>query len=372
MKPVVRLEQNGSAADLARVVEVLLMKSSEPHETGLIHVFFEWALELTEQMVPLGAGWTASPGAGRTGPPDAGRTVPPDAGRTVPPSAGLPPVQTLEELQIVLTEAAEKWPKQWRQKGIEQGVKLGIERVLAHERELLRRQAALRFGAETASRVSHAVERIAKPDGLAAAGEWIVRAETGDELVARLTRHMAPYRPARRYHVVYGHVAEDDLPGGNLMTAVVRLEKSGSAADLIPVVEALRARLSDPREAALRRVFLDWVFQLAERLVPSGGGVPAVRTLDELKMKLVDRVAEWPEHWFQEGVEQGLAQQRALLGRQAALRFGGGAASRVSEAVERIAEPENLAAAGDWLVRAQTGDELVARLMQLAEGRDAA
>ena len=372
MKPVVRLEQNGSAADLARVVEVLLMKSSEPHETGLIHVFFEWALELTEQMAPPGAGWTAPLGAGRTAPPDAGWTVPPDAGRTVPPSAGLPPVQTLEELQIVLTEAAEKWPKQWRQKGIEQGVKLGIERVLAHERELLRRQAALRFGAETASRVSHAVERIAKPEGLAAAGEWIVRAETGDELVARLTQHMAPYRPARRYHVVYGHVAEDDLPGGNLMTAVVRLEKSGSAADLIPVVEALRARLSDPREAALRRVFLDWMFQLAERLVPSGGGVPAVRTLDELKMKLVDRVAEWPEHWFQEGVEQGLAQQRALLGRQAALRFGGGAASRVSEAVERIAEPEGLAAAGDWIVRAETGDELAARLMQLAEGRDAA
>ena len=100
-------------------------------------------------------------------------------------------------------------------------------------------------------------------------------------------------------------------------------------------------------------------------------------------MTLVERAAEWGNQWRQEGVEQGieqgvkqgieqgLAHERALLRRQAALRFGAAAASRVSEAVERIAEPEALAAAGDWIVRAETGDELVARVTQLAEGRDA-
>ena len=91
-------------------------------------------------------------------------------------------------------------------------------------------------------------------------------------------------------------------------------------------------------------------------------------------MTLVERAAEWGNQWRQEGVEQGvkqgLAQQRALLRRQAALRFGAETASGVSEAVERIADPESLAAAGDWIVRAESGDELVARLMQLAEGRD--
>jgi hypothetical protein len=182
------------------------------------------------------------------------------------------------------------------------------------------------------------------------------------------------------------HLAEDDLPGGNLVTSVVRLEQSGSNEDLVRVVDALEAKLSDPRDAALRRVFLDWVRQLAERLAPAGTGLPPVQTLEELKMTLVERVAEWPKQWLQEGIEQGvkqgieqgvkqglergLAQQRALLRRQAALRFGAATASRVSRAVERIADPEGLAVAGDWIVRAADGDELVARLTRLAEGRD--
>ena len=97
-------------------------------------------------------------------------------------------------------------------------------------------------------------------------------------------------------------------------------------------------------------------------------------------MTLDERVAEWPKQWLQEGIEQGvkqgieqgLAHERALLSRQAALRFGDDVASRVSDALGRIADLARLAVAGDWIVRADTGDELVARLTQLAEGRDAA
>ena len=228
---------------------------------------------------------------------------------------------------------------------------------------------------------------------------WRSAQEMG-ELITAVGPDWVPCQPAQWYHVVdEQHLEEDDLPGGNLMTSVVRLEQSGSRADLIRVVKALRAKLSDPRDAALHRVFLDWVFRSAERLAPAGEALPPVGTLEELEMTLVERVAEWPKQWRQEGVEQGvkqgieqgvkqgieqgvkqgieqgveqgLAQQRALLRRQAALRFGAEAASRVSEAVERIAEPEGLAAAGDWIVRAESGDELVARVTQLAEGRDA-
>ena len=183
---------------------------------------------------------------------------------------------------------------------------------------------------------------------------------------------LARYQPAQGYHVVdERHLADDDLPSGNLMTSVVQLERSGSTADLARVVEALQATLSDPRETALRRVFLDWVRQTAARVAPAGEGLPSVRTLEELKMTLVERAAEWPKQWLREGIEQGLAHERALLSRQAALRFGAETAARVSRAVERITDPEGLAAAGDWIVRADTGDELVARLMQLAGGRDA-
>ena len=91
-------------------------------------------------------------------------------------------------------------------------------------------------------------------------------------------------------------------------------------------------------------------------------------------MTLVERAAEWPKQWLQEGIEQGIEQglthERALLRRQAALRFGEEAAARVSQAVERSADPEGLAATGEWIVRADSGDELIARLTQLAEERD--
>lgn len=89
-------------------------------------------------------------------------------------------------------------------------------------------------------------------------------------------------------------------------------------------------------------------------------------------MTLVERAAEWPKQWLQEGIEQGLAHERALLCRQAALRFGAETAARVSSAVDRIAGPEGLAVAGEWIVRAGDGDELVERLTQIAEGDTAA
>ena len=144
------------------------------------------------------------------------------------------------------------------------------------------------------------------------------------------------------------------------------------------MVESLAATPSDPPETELRRVFVDWVRRLAERLAPPGAAAPPMRTL-ELKMTLEERVAEWPKQWLQEGIEQGVKQgieqglthQRALLRRQAALRFGEEAAERAAPALARIANPEGLAAAGEWIVRADSGDELVARLAQLAEERDA-
>ena len=139
------------------------------------------------------------------------------------------------------------------------------------------------------------------------------------------------------------------------------------------MLQWLSTTLSDPRETELRRVFVDWVRRLAERLAPPGAASPPMRTLEELKMTLEERVAEWPKQWLREGIEQGIEQgvrhERALLRRQAALRFGEEAAERAAPALARIANPEGLATAGDWIVRANSGDELVARLTRLADER---
>ena len=135
------------------------------------------------------------------------------------------------------------------------------------------------------------------------------------ELIAAVGPDLAPCQPAAlRYHVIdERHLAQDRLPGDNLMSSVVQLEQSGSAADLARVVETLQATLSDPRESGLRRAFLDWVRQTAARVAPPGEGLAPVRTLEEMKDdagRTRSRVAE------------AMASRGHRAGRQAGRRTG--------------------------------------------------
>ena len=106
-------------------------------------------------------------------------------------------------------------------------------------------------------------------------------------------------------------------------------------------------------------------------------------------MSLVERVAEWPKQWLQEGREQGIAegreqgraqgvaegreqgvaegrtqgvdQQRSLLCRLAAARFDTDTAARLADLLAPITDPERLAEIGDWLVRCDSAAEFLAR-----------
>ena len=172
-----------------------------------------------------------------------------------------------------------------------------------------------------------------------------------------------PYQPAQSYFLLdVRRVAADDLPGRNLLRAVAGLEQSRSYVDLLRVWEALQVWLQDPRAAELQRAFVDWIRQMAERLAPAGAVVPPLRTWEDVRMTLVERVAEWPKQWLREGLEQGLEQQRALLCRMAAARFDDDTASRLADVLAPIADPERLAEIGDWLVRCHTAAEFLARL----------
>ena len=132
-----------------------------------------------------------------------------------------------------------------------------------------------------------------------------------------------------------------------------------------------RRRSVEQGDRLLDAAFADWVQQATERLTPRGEALPPVRTLEEAKMTLVERVAEWPKQWVREGIEQGLEQglahERALLRRQAASRFGEDTAGRLAEALAQITDPERLADLGEWLVRCDTGAELLARAAGMAD-----
>ena len=89
----------------------------------------------------------------------------------------------LEEVKMTLEERVAEWPKPYIRQGREEGITLGREEGIAHERQLLQRQAAARFGAATADRLAQALGAEADPERLAVVGEAIVRCSTGDELL---------------------------------------------------------------------------------------------------------------------------------------------------------------------------------------------
>ena len=85
---------------------------------------------------------------------------------------------SLEEVTMTTEERLREWPKQFVRKGLEQG--------LEHERALLRRMAARRFGAETGERLTVLLAAIADADHLAEAGDWLVQCDDGDEFLAQV------------------------------------------------------------------------------------------------------------------------------------------------------------------------------------------
>ena len=86
-----------------------------------------------------------------------------------------------DELEPFFAARARAWRDKYRDEGRAQG----IERGLAGERELLCRQAARKFGADTATRLAGPLAGIDDAARLAEVGEWIIDCATGDRLIAR-------------------------------------------------------------------------------------------------------------------------------------------------------------------------------------------
>ena len=99
-----------------------------------------------------------------------------------PDGTKLESAPSLEEVRTMLAERVEEWTAGWVAEGREQGLKEGIEQ----ERLLLCRQAARKFGAETAPRLSVLLERLADAERLAQVGEWIIECATEADLLDRV------------------------------------------------------------------------------------------------------------------------------------------------------------------------------------------
>ena len=157
---VAQLEQSRSAADLARMGRRLTTLLAGAGQVELRRTFAHWLWALGRSLVG------SSP---------------------VP----MPPEDVnLEDIAMSLEERVAQWRKpyieQGIQQGIERGISLGREQGMAHERQLLRRQAATRFDSATADRLAAAIGAEADPQRLMEVGEAIARCATGGELLREI------------------------------------------------------------------------------------------------------------------------------------------------------------------------------------------
>ncbi len=218
---------------------------------------------------------------------------------------------------------------------------------------------------------------------------WTAPVEAGD-LIAPVGEALAPFQPSQRYFLLdEGRWGKDDLPGRNLVSALVGLETSATAQELWKAAEALSGWLRDSGDDELRRAFAEWLRQVSSRRF--GEGAPlAADALEGGRAMLAERVQEWIEEWLRQGREQGLergleqgreqglelglerglergrAEERALLCRLASRRFGAETGERLSRMLGRLTDPERLAEVGDQIIECGTGAELLDRAGRLA------
>ena len=164
---VALLERSESPADLARLAGRLAGLLNVPGREELRRAFADWLSVLCTRLR--------------------------DTDEPVAAQASSPEL-TLEDVKMTLEERVARWPERWIRQGIEQGVEQGVEegiqQGLARQRELLRDQAEVRFGAQTAERLFASLRQEDDPQRLDAVGMAVVRCETGDELLRHARQAM--------------------------------------------------------------------------------------------------------------------------------------------------------------------------------------
>ena len=208
------------------------------------------------------------------------------------------------------------------------------------------------------------------------AARWRVATQMRD-LIAPTGQALALFQPSQCHIALDERRVKADDPRLKALTrAVVQLEQSRTTADLARVADALMGGSYRPE---LQAAFADWLQLLLLRLDGKPASVAEASLgkmgLEEVRMTLADRVAEWPKPYIRQGREEGLslgreegislgreegiAQQRVLLRRQAAARFGAATADRLARALAAQTDPARLAEVGEAIVRCETSEELL-------------
>lgn len=143
MAELVRLASSREPATMVQEFQRLAARLWEPEHDELINAFWQW---LGQVHLPMYC-----------------------------PGATLPPLTNPREAATMLDDKVIDWTVQWRAEGRAEG-----------QAEVVRRQAAPKFGAETAERLAGRLAAIADPERVGEVGEWLLECESGEELLDRV------------------------------------------------------------------------------------------------------------------------------------------------------------------------------------------
>ena len=157
MAGLIRLEHSRSPADVEAVLAVLAQWLSGPEHEGLRRAFGEWMRQVHVPARRPGMEW--------------------------------PALDDWSEDRSMLYETVKEWTAQWLAEGRVEGRAKG-------QSEVMRRQAARKFGVVTADRLAEELERVRDPERVVEIGEWLIECESGEELLDRVRRKCMAAAPS--------------------------------------------------------------------------------------------------------------------------------------------------------------------------------
>ena len=179
---------------------------------------------------------------------------------------------------------------------------------------------------------------------------------------------LAPLQPEAACVLLDGPALADDDAGRNLAAALIAVQSCAEASRMPERVAGLLGLLRRSEDAELRKALRDGLREMLEARF--GGELPR-RWMEEPTM-LEHRMDEWEQEWFRQGREEGIrrgreegrAEERALLLRLTARRFGADTAEAMGRLLEGVDDTDRLAEVGEMIVDCRTGGELLDRARQ--------
>ena len=129
--------------------------------------------------------------------------------------------------------------------------------------------------------------------------------------------------------------------------------------------------IDDEDEQSLYQGYLDWFYALMPDYRPEGWDPASGRRPEELmgEVSTLQRNTERAiERYRREGIEQGIARERALLCRLAARRFGDDLGRRLGAPLADVKDPSLFDKVGDLILECATGEELQSGVNGMAAG----